>query len=67
MAVKLYLTGVQKIIKGLVVLAFDGGIDDEGYVRCYKGYQVTEKGTDTDIFQEEYRKEINYINKLLSN
>ena len=40
--------------KGLVVLAFDGGIDDEGYVRCYKGYQVTETGTDTDIFQEEY-------------
>ena len=54
-------------MQGLVVLAFDGGIDDEGYVRCYKGYQVTEKGTDTDIFQEEYRKEINYINKLLSN
>lgn len=52
--------------KELLVLAYVGGQDDDGNVRCYKGYSITVKATKTDIYKEESQKVMEYLNDFLN-
>ena len=53
------------VSKGLVALGYDGGIDEDGYPHCYKGYYITGKALETEIYKEEYEREMKYITELL--
>lgn len=53
------------VSKGLVTLGYDGGVDEEGYPHCYKGYYITGKAFETEIYKEEYEREMKYITELL--
>lgn len=50
--------------KGLIRLVYEGGIDDEGCVHCCRGYQATVKGKETEIYKEEYQREIDDVNRI---
>lgn len=52
------------IDKGLIKLYYEGGQDEDGYPRCYKGYGTTQIAKQTDIYKEEYQKEIKSINEI---
>lgn len=51
--------------KELLVLTYVGGQDDDGNVRCYKGYSITVKATKTNIYKEESQKVMEYLNDFL--
>lgn len=53
------------VSKGLVALGYDGGINEDGYPHCYKGYYITGKAFETEIYKEEYEREMKYITELL--
>lgn len=61
---------IRKCIKnlerqGLVALDHVGGIDDDGYPHCYKGYCITDKALETEIYKKENEREMKYIDELL--
>ena len=46
-------------------MGYDGGINEDGYPYCYKGYCVTDKALETEIYKKENEREMKYINELL--
>lgn len=53
------------VSKELVALNYDGGIDEDGYPYCYKGYCITDKALETEIYKKENEREMKYIDELL--
>lgn len=53
------------VSKELVALDYDGGIDEDGYPYCYKGYCITDKALETEIYKKENEREMKYIDELL--
>lgn len=51
--------------KGLIQLCYDGGQDEDGYPHCYKGYGVTKKAEETEIYKKAYQKETDEIIEML--
>ena len=48
---------IRKLMKqleadGAVVKTYDGGIDDDGYPRCYHGWSITKQTMESDMYKQ---------------
>lgn len=57
----------QLVSDGLVRRGYSGGMDEDGGIHCYHGYEITEKAKQTELYQRYKQKAIAEFTEFMIN